>query len=132
MKHIAILRSGGKVEITLPLRPIAAHEGLALAEPNRWRWDENGILINLAEVAAIVGVSERAWAEVYPDQAIKVEPEGLRDSLGTACASCGHARNFHEYSDLRCTVKLDQHGFARCGCAYRSPYAEQAATNTGS
>jgi hypothetical protein len=58
----------------------------------------------------------------------RVEPEGLRDSLGTACASCGHPRNFHEYSDLICVVKLDQHGFARCGCVYRSPNAQSSAT----
>lgn len=59
-------------------------------------------------------------------------PEGLRDSLGTACAGCGHLRNFHEYSDLICVVKLDQHGFSRCGCTYRSPNAGQAASDTGS
>lgn len=60
------------------------------------------------------------------------EPEGLRDSLGTACASCGHPRNFHEYSDLICVVKLDAFGFSRCGCAYRSPTADQAASDSGS
>lgn len=88
-----------------------------------------------AGLAAVLALVVRDW-NVQPNPAAparsRVEPEGLRDSLGTTCASCGHPRNFHEYSDLRCTVKLDQHGFARCGCAYRTPYADQAASITGS
>ncbi len=56
MKHIAILRSGGQVEITLPLKPISS----PMLPPHEWREDQNGILINLAEVAAIVGVSDSA------------------------------------------------------------------------
>lgn len=57
MKHIAILRSGGKVEITLPLHnPDPKSRFL----PGEWRQDQHGVLINLAEVAAIVGVSDSA------------------------------------------------------------------------
>ncbi len=60
MKHVAILRSGGQVEITLPLKPTSGMAGLAehhRADPAAWPWreDQNGVLINLDHVAAIVG-----------------------------------------------------------------------------
>ncbi len=52
LKHVAILRSGGRVDITLPLKP----SGLPyLPETQGWRVDQNGVLINLECVAAIVG-----------------------------------------------------------------------------
>ncbi len=59
LKHVAILRSGGRVEITLPLMALPwgmerSQQTLGPA-PESWREDQNGVLINLAEVAAIVG-----------------------------------------------------------------------------
>jgi hypothetical protein len=72
LKHVAILRSGGRVDITLPLKP----SGLPyLPETQGWRVDQNGVLINLEHVAAIVGA----------------EPERM-GSRKNACEHCGSFR----------------------------------------
>ncbi len=61
MKHWALLTSGGRIEIELPLEPLEFSErgptAIALAgkQWNHWRKDQNGILINLRNVAAITG-----------------------------------------------------------------------------
>jgi hypothetical protein len=50
MKHVAILRNGGTVDITLPLKAAPAY-----FDPGKWRVDQNGVLLNLEHVAAITG-----------------------------------------------------------------------------
>lgn len=53
MKHVAILRGGGRVDITLPLKAAPAY-----FDPSMWRVDQNGVLLNLEHLAAIVGAPE--------------------------------------------------------------------------
>ncbi len=63
LKHVAILRSGGRVYITLPLKPSDLPYLADTLTGSRWRVDQNGVLINLAHVAAIVGAESARVTE---------------------------------------------------------------------
>ncbi len=84
MKHVAILRSGGRMEITLPLKPTNGMAGIAehhSSNPSTWMWreDQNGVLINLEHVAAIVGAE--------PEQPKRLEHAFRSYAGGKYCAA---------------------------------------------
>ncbi len=54
-RHVALLSGGGRVHLAMPLRPCAPNGDTTGFEG--WREDQNGVLINLDFVDAIV----RRW-----------------------------------------------------------------------